>query len=120
MKKYYVNQVELCAPIDGCTSDWTHGYVGLFTNNQWDGRGSFCGYYGAEYYLNTTLLAFFQNSDYGGSRYDSKNKLSEVHRCREHFDKIMIGSGMWEEVLFAENDEEAIRKFENLEFEKDR
>lgn len=32
-------------------------YVGLFNASNREGRGNFCGWYGAEYYQDTNLLA---------------------------------------------------------------
>lgn len=64
---FYVNEVTLPE------SDWTHRCIGLFDNDEWDGRGSFCGYYGAEYYLNTTLLAYGVQLIEGNKRYNPKD-----------------------------------------------
>lgn len=116
MKTYYINAVDFDGVIDGCECDYQHRYIALFDSNEWKGEGNFCGYYATEMYLNTTMLAFFQQEGDRGSIYDPHKKASEVHRCRIAFEYVTIGSGMWEMTLEAENDEDAIRKFENLEF----
>ena len=113
--KYYVNEVHLDTPIHGCKTDYGHSYIGLFTNNAWEGKGSFCGWYGAEFYINTRLIAFYQFGD-GTMYYKPKIMLSDVYQCNKYFDSIMIGSCYWERVIEADNDEDAIRKFSNLEF----
>lgn len=113
-KMYYVNQVSFDREIDGCKSAWGTSYVGLFTEENWEGRGDFCGWYGVELFHNTTLLAFYQYEDNGS--YSPKKKKSDVHICKIFFPEVVIGSGMWTKTIMAESDEEAIEKFSNLEF----
>lgn len=103
---FYVNEVTLPE------SDWTHRCIGLFDNDEWDGRGSFCGYYGAEYYPNTTLLAYGVQLIEGNKRYNPKDPFDGgIYKCHKHFDEVLIGSGMWEKKIEANSVEEAIEIF---------
>ena len=55
--KFYVN--EIAETIDELTPlPWGEHYVGLFSQCETKGEGSFCGYYSCEKYLNTELLAY--------------------------------------------------------------
>ena len=105
---FYVNEFRL----DG-VSDYTRRCIGLFDNNKWDGRGNFCGYYGAEYYLDTNLLAYGIQLLDGGRIYDPKQPFDGgfFRNVNKHFDEVMIGSGMWEKKIEAESVEEAITVF---------
>lgn len=105
---FYINEVHL-----DDVSDWAHRCVGLFDSNQWNGRGSFCGYYGAEYYLNTTLLAYGIQLVEGSKGYNPKLPFDGgfFDRVNQHFDEIAIGSGMWEKTIEADTTEEAIAIF---------
>ena len=49
---FYINEVHLSE------SDWEHECIGLFDKENWAGEGNFCGWYGAEYYKDTTLIAY--------------------------------------------------------------
>ena len=103
---FYVNEVNLPE------SDWNHRCIGLFDNNEWDGRGNFCGYYGAEYYLNTTLLVYGIQLIEGNRIYNPKAPFDGgIYESGEHFDEILIGSGMWEKKIEANSVEEAIDIF---------
>jgi hypothetical protein len=105
--KFYINT------FNPPESDWNHCCVGLFTNNKWDGRGSFCGYYGAEYYLDTDLLAYGIQCRNGGMRIDLKAPFDGGFKVftPQHFSEICIGSGMWEKSFEANSAEEAIDIF---------
>ena len=63
---FYVNQAQ--APL----SDWEHQCIALFDGNKWAGEGNFCGYYAAEYYLDTTILAYGIQLRKGCTIYNSK------------------------------------------------
>ena len=104
--KFYVNQVSQ-------KGDWNHQYIGLFTNNEWIGEGSFCGWYGTEYYLDTTLLAYGIQLRDGGQVVNFKAPFDGgfFENVNEHHDKILIGSKIWEKVIEADNVEEALKIF---------
>lgn len=104
---FYINQVNLPE------SDWKHRCIGLFDNNEWEGRGSFCGYYGAEFYKNTTLLAYGIQLITGNESYDPKAHFDGgfFADVNTYYDKICIGSGMWEIKLEADSEKEAIEIF---------
>lgn len=107
-KKYYINQVSKFSSYDEMC-------IGLFTNNNWSGEGNFCGWYGAEYYNDTILLAFYIIDN--PQIYRPKGSSHKVEKLyNEYFDKINIGSCYWESTLDAKNDEEAIKKFFNEDF----
>lgn len=106
---FYVNQVHLPE------SDWHHQFIGLFDNNEWDGRGSFCGYYGTEFYLNTTLLAYGVQLRHGGQPYDPKAPFDGgfFENINKYFEEVCIGSGMWEIKIEADSIHEAIEIFKS-------
>ena len=66
--KFYVNQVDIPkedrtpihidVPEGKDIRDIDVRYVGLFRGREWEGRGNFCGWYGGEYYKDTTLVAY--------------------------------------------------------------
>ena len=95
-----------------------HRYIGLFDSNKWAGRGNFCGYYGAEYYLDTNLLAYGIQLNGAGTIYDPKRPFDGgfFANVNKHFDEIKIGSEMWERKFDAANIEEAIKIFEKQEW----
>lgn len=105
--KYFVNKIYYGSP--------EVETIGLFTDDNWSGEGSFCGWYGSEYYNDTTLLAYYTIPD--THMYSPKgHKHIEEKIVNEYYKKISIGSCMWTLILEADNDEEAIKKFFNEEF----
>ena len=46
---FYINKIHIEE------SDWEHECIGLFNETNWVGEGNFCGWYGVEFYTNTTL-----------------------------------------------------------------
>lgn len=109
MATFYVNEVRLPE------SDWNHRCIGLFDSKEWDGRGSFCGYYASEYYLNTTLLAYGIQLKEGCKIYNPKAPFDGgfFENVNKRFDEVKIGSEMWEREFEAESVEEAIQIFKS-------
>lgn len=107
--KFYINSLH----DSQLGSSWNSKIIGLFDNNEWQGEGSFCGWYGSEYFLNTNLIAYFIQEDRGGQPYNPKYKYNEFHVVNSHYDKANIGSGMWTIEIEATKKEEAIEKFKN-------
>lgn len=107
---FYVNEVNL-----NDVSDWTHRVIGLFDRNEWTGRGNFCGWYGAEYYVNTTLLAYGIQLKSGGESYNPKHPFDGgfFENVNSHFDEVWIGSCYWEQRIEANSVEEAIAIFKS-------
>ena len=107
-KIYYINEITTL-------SDYDKTYIGLFTDTNWSGEGDFCGWYGAEFYNNTTLLAYYiiENPHIYKPR-GSKHLDEKI--CNEYYNKIGIGSGFWTLPLKAISDEEAIQKFFNEDY----
>ena len=93
--------------------DWNRRYIGLFTNNKWAGEGNFCGYYGAEYYLDTTLLAYGIQLREGSKSNNFKAPFDGgfFENVNKHYDKIGIGCDMWEKHIEADSVEEALEIF---------
>ena len=118
--KYYVNEVHdnkyLKEAGIKLPNDWPNGYVGLFKGRKWEGRGNFCGWYGAEYYLDTKLLAYYK---YEGGIYNPKKRISDVSICDVELPEASIGSCMWGYVIEADTDEEAVAKFIAMDFAKE-
>lgn len=103
--KFYINQVETR------DSSWDYQCIGLFTNNEWQGEGNFCGYYGSEYYLNTTLIAYGIQAKTGNYPYDPLYPFNYVKIVNSSYEKIQIGSDMWEESFECDNEIEALNIF---------
>ena len=109
--KYYVNQFHM----NELYSIYPNMYIGLFTECKPRGEGNFCGYYGAEYYLDTELLAYYVAE---GGRYHPECRISEVFNCHIRRHKFPIGSHMWTLVIEADTFEEAFEKFENADWRR--
>ena len=104
-KKFYINAI-----LDKSTMNKT--CIGLFTNHKPVGEGSFCGWYAAEFFLNTTLLAYgFIPRE---SPIDFKVEfIDDVVEDGTYYDKIAIGTDIWTRTIEARNAEEAIQIFKN-------
>lgn len=108
LKVYRINEVHF---LNGNYNKPGCCRIGLFSGEcEWHGEGNFCGWYGAEFYLNATLLAYYEIEN--GYMYSPKGHkhLDEVV-VEQHYDKIGMGSCYWEILMYAENDTEARSKF---------
>lgn len=74
MRTYYINEVKLLE------SSWDCVIIGLFTEENWSGEGSFCGWYSMEYYNNTTLLAI----GYQEEKESTINYYAEEYNKEKH------------------------------------
>lgn len=102
--KYKINQATIEFPSK-------HDCVGLFSyDSKWEGRGNFCGWYGIEYYIDGTLIAYYEIDKQMIWSPKGHKHLSEVV-CNKKFKEMMISSCYWEVEIEADNDEEAIKKF---------
>lgn len=105
--KFYINKIH-------CLSNRDYQVIGLFTNGEWEGEGNFCGWYSAEYYKNTTLLAYYCIKE------DDELFLKGPHTkekvIKTYYPKIEIDSCYCEKILEAKNEDEAIKKFFNEDF----
>ena len=116
--KFYVNRFygdRLGGEKAGFPNVYPNMYIGLFTQCKTKGEGNCCGYYGAEYYLDTELLAYYVAE---GCIYQPEKRISDVSDCYFYREKILIGSHMWTKVIEAETVEEAIEKFKNAEWRR--
>lgn len=104
--KFYVNEIHNIED-----SDWDHQCIGLFTSNKWVGEGNFCGWYGIEYYLDTTLIAYGIQLKEGNRGYDPTDPFNEIKYVNQYYDKIMIRSIIGEESFEANDVEEALKIF---------
>ena len=104
---FYVNQAQ--TPM----SDWEHQCIALFDSNKWAGEGNFCGYYAAEYYLDTTILAYGIQLRKGCAVYNPKAPFDGgfFENVNANFNKVPIGSALWEVKIEANSVEEAVRIF---------
>ena len=111
---FYINEVHISE------SDWEHKCIGLFDKENWVGEGNFCGWYGAEYYKDTTLIAYGIQLGHS-SIYNPKRPFDGGFKIvKEHYDKIPIGSCYWTRSFKANSVEEAIEIFRKQEWEDDR
>ena len=107
---FYVNEVRTKE------SDYEHECIGLFDKTNWVGEGSFCGWYGAEFYTNTTLIAYGIQLGHSGV-YDPKRPFNGGFKIvNEHYDKIEIGSCFWTRTFESDSVEEAIEIFRKQEW----
>ena len=107
--RFYINSLD----DNKLGSSWSNKIIGLFDNNEWQGEGNFCGWYGCEYFLNTNLIAYFIQEDRGGKPYDPKSKYNEFHVVNRYYGAASIGSRRWTIEIEAATKEEAIEKFKN-------
>ena len=117
-KKFYVNKFYDDALTHIYTEGYGDGLIGLFEECGTTGKGNFCGYYGAEYYVNTKLLAFYV-ADCRGV-YSPEKMISDITICKRPvvYKEVSIGSHMWTKVIDAETVEEAIEKFKNADWRR--
>jgi len=112
--KYYVNKLNE-------QSNNGKNAIGLFKfmhGHKWSGEGNFCGWYGAEFYTNTTLIAYGIQLGHS-NMYNPKRPFNGGFKVvNKYYDKIMIGSCYWTKQFKADSIEEAIRIFKNQEWEK--
>lgn len=122
MAWYRVNTVEIEENWNcGHRSDYNHQYIGLYTEpKSVIQKGNFCGWYSCEEYKNTCLLAFYRQKGNGSYPYCPEARISPVYRYKRILPKVQIGSLMWDRYIEADNDEEAIKKFEKGEWSKEK
>ena len=109
--EYKINQVSRLA------LGAEHTCIGLFSaDSSWKGEGNCCGWYAAELYIHGTLLAYYEIKNGGLYSPKGHEHIKEVV-LNKKFDEIIIGSCYWESILNADNDEDAIKKFFNEEFD---
>jgi len=77
-------------------------------------RAIFVDGYGAEFYSNTTLIAYGIQKRNGGEPYNAKASFDGGFKVvNRHYDEIMIGSGLWESEFNADGVNEAIEIFKS-------
>lgn len=108
---FYINKV--CIDV----LDQRHECIGLFSDTNWVGEGNFCGWYGAEFYTKTTLIAYGIQLGHS-SMYNPKRPFDGGFKVvNQYYDKIAIGSCYWTKQFTADSVEEAINIFKNQEWE---
>lgn len=116
MTKFYVNEIHN----DTMTKGLPYGQtiIGLFKQCETEGRGSFCGYYGSEYYIDAEVYAYYIAS-YNG-RYKPEARISDVIICNPtiKFSEVQIATHMWTNVIEADTIDEAIESFKNAEWRR--
>ena len=116
MAKFYVNQVhdEVLSRMCPRNSD----VIGLFRQCHTVGRGSFCGYYASEFYLDTEMYAYYFADATGP--YTPETRISEVFVCDppSKFKEAHIATHMWTRVIEADTVTEAINLFENADWRR--
>lgn len=85
--------------------------VGLFTQKNHVGRGTFCGWYASEFFTDTVLLASYASEESTYHGFDPYHTNEKRHN--QYFKEIPIGTNMWTCRLNAETNDEAITKFFN-------
>lgn len=92
--KYTINQVR--------DNDTT--YVALFAEHGFEGKGNFCGWYGAEFYTDARMIAFCKG----------ERTPENIQNCNKVYKEVQIWSCIVEQPLEANNDKEAIDKFTEI------
>jgi hypothetical protein len=114
--EFYVNKI--CD--EALTKDVEYGYdvVGLFSKCEHEGRGSFCGWYASEYYLDTKLYAYYVAG--GTGIYAPEKRVSDIVVLEQpiEYDEVQIGSCVWTKVIKAKNIDDAINKFKNAKWSR--
>ena len=116
MAKFYVNEVHDQTFRNGVP--YGQSIIGLFKQCATEGRGSFCGYYGAEFYIDTEMYAYYVASCKGIYRPEARITDVVTLALPKKYSEVAIGSHMWTTVIEAETVEEAIRLFENAEWRR--
>lgn len=92
--------------------------IGLFRECKVDGRGTFCGYYASEYYLDTELYAYYI-AEYV-SVYTPEARIGELVVPTEpiKYAEVEIGSDMWTNIIDASDIKDAIECFVNAKWSR--
>lgn len=117
MAKFYVNEVHDQTLRNGVP--YGQSIIGLFKQCATEGRGSCCGYYGVELYIDTEMYAYYIADDCRHI-YRPEARMSDITIFARpiKYDEVVIGSHMWTTVIEAETVEEAIKLFENAEWRR--
>ena len=109
---FYINKIH----IDD--SNWKDEYIGLFNDHEWEGQGNFCGWYGQEFFKNTTLIAYGIQTGRRFNMYLPKYPFDGGFKIvNQYYDEIGIGSCFYTRSFEADSVEEAIKIFKNQEWE---
>lgn len=106
---FYINKI---VDAEGLTLNPLDDVVGLFTSKEWRGEGNCCGWYSKEYFLNTTLLAYFTIPDDDSVR-NYKKPYTNFEVVNKKYDKVWIYSSYATQEFTADSVEEAIEVFKN-------
>ena len=110
--KFYVNKImdtlDNLKPLNYEEGEY---FVGLFSDCETVGEGSFGGYHASESYLDVNLYACCV---YKGAYL--KQKVGNIIDVNKHYNKIHIATHMWTQVIEAKTLTEAKEKFKNSEW----
>lgn len=117
--RFYVNELRDNQLREKLGVKWPYNIIALFGEYEWDGVGNFCGWYGAEYFLDTKVYAYYIAD--ATHFYDPKQRVSDVTVCNPclEYERVGIGSCSWTTVIEADSVEEAIEKFKNFEWKRE-
>lgn len=117
MTKFYVNEIYDSYLKNKAGVAYGHSLIGLFKQCATEGRGSFCGYYGSEFYLDTELYAYYIAE---GGIYRPEDRLSELEICVPpiKYREVQIGSHLWTTVIEAETVRDAIELFRDAKWRR--
>lgn len=117
-KKYFVNIIDdhkFFAKMGLDQARYT--VIGLFDNNINDGDGSAMGWYAHEYFLDTHLIACgIQSGIHTSVETDSPFILVLSREKPKKYKKIEISSIYHTKYILAESDEEAVRRFGDMDW----
>ena len=111
-RTYFVNAFRCKIKSDGQDAC----IIGLFNSNAWSGLPGLTKSFANEYYVGTTLLAYYRTKP-NPYIVNFNSRCGEVKICGKRYEKIPIISRYKEKRLQADNLEAAIEKFANFEFD---
>jgi hypothetical protein len=114
--KFYVNEIHDRSLTGGIP--YGQSIIGLFKQCATEGRGSFCGYYGAEFYIDTEMYAYYVADCSGIYKPEARITGVVILEQPTKYREVAIGSHMWTSVIEAESIEEAIRLFEDAKWRR--
>ncbi|MBO5388697.1 MAG: hypothetical protein J6A59_11255 [Lachnospiraceae bacterium] len=112
MKIYTVVDIhdeELC-------SEYEQSVIALFEGEpEWKGEGYGMGWYGAEYFLNATMIGYYVIESKNIVDFKAKH-IDGDYECIYTYDKVNIGGKLRAVKLKAKDNKQALKKFFNHEF----
>ena len=90
--------------------------IALFEGEpEWKGEGHCMGWYGAEYYLNATMIGYYITEGTGCVNFKGKH-IDGDYEYSHTYPKVCIGCVLRAKKIKAKDNKQALKKFFNHEF----